>query len=113
MRRLLLVVLLAAVLAPAASASPYVRYGIQTDAWLQYGPGTLEDRLDRLDALGVDVVRVTINWRATEPARAGRDDWERADLLLDGLHERGIAPLVTLWGTPATHYERLCRLAGL
>ena len=103
MRRLLLLVLLAAIFAPApaASASPSIRYGIQDDAWLQYGPGTLDDRLDRLDALGVDVVRVTLDWRATEPTKAGIDDWERADLLLDGLHERGIAPLVTLWGTPA------------
>ena len=50
-------------------------------------------------ALGVDVVRVTIDWRATEP-RPGVYDWARADLLLDGLHSRGIAPLVTLYGSP-------------
>ncbi len=92
---------LAALAFPAlAPASPYLRAGIQDDAWLQYGPGTLSDRLDRLDALGVDVVRVTISWRDTEPAAPGEDDWSRADLLLNGLHEHGIAPLVTLWGTP-------------
>ena len=91
---------LCAALAPAAQGSPYVRYGIQDDAWLQYGPGTLDERLDRLQAMGVDVMRVTVDWRATEPVRAGKDDWARTDLLLDALHEHGIAPLVTLWGTP-------------
>jgi hypothetical protein len=83
-----------------AQASPSVGYGIQDDAWLSYGPGALSDRLDRLDSLGVDVVRVTIDWRKVEP-RKGSADWGRYDTLLEGLHERGIAPLVTLWGTPA------------
>ena len=102
-RRLTLLVLLFAALAPvaSASASPYVRYGIQDDAWLQYGPGTLDERLDRLQSTGVDVMRVTVDWRATEPTGPGVHDWTRTDLLLRGLHERGIAPLVTLWGTPA------------
>ncbi|HEY2544270.1 MAG TPA: hypothetical protein VGH92_14610, partial [Gaiellaceae bacterium] len=66
MRLALFVAVLAALALPAvAPASPYLRAGIQDDAWLQYGPGTLDQRLDRLDALGVDVVRVTINWRDT------------------------------------------------
>ena len=78
---------------------------MQDDAWLEYGPGTLDGRLDQLDALGVDVVRVTIDWRATEP-RPGVYDWSRADLLLDGLHARGIAPLVTLYGSPALGERR-------
>ena len=26
----------------AANASPYIRYGVQDDAWLEYGPGTLD-----------------------------------------------------------------------
>ena len=101
MRRLvILAALAAALLLPAAAgASPYVRYGVQDDGWLEYGPGTLEDRLAQLDDLGVDIVRVTLDWRATEPRR-GVDDWTRADALLDGLHEHGIAPLVTLYGTP-------------
>jgi hypothetical protein len=102
MRRLLVLAALAAFFAlPAvANASPYIRYGVQDDAWLEYGPGTLESRLDQLDALGVDVVRVTLDWRATEP-RPGVYDWARADLLLNGLRARGIAPLVTLYGSPA------------
>lgn len=101
-RRLLLMALLAAALVVpiSASASPYIRYGVQDDAWLEYGPGSLDQRLTQLDSLGVDVVRVTIDWRATEPRR-GVDDWARADELLDGLHAHGIAPLVTLYGTPA------------
>src|ERR1041385_8435322 len=101
MRLALLISVLAALLVPGvASASSYLRAGVQDDAWLQYGPGTLDDRLDTLDSLGVDVVRVTIDWHDTEPKR-GVDDWTRTDLLLDGLRERGIAPLVTLYGTPA------------
>jgi hypothetical protein len=99
---LLLVLGAAAALAvPSPSAaSPYIRFGIQDDAWLSYGPGTLQQRLDRLDALGVDVVRVTIDWRSVEPRR-GTFDWERYDELLDGLHTHRIAALVTLYGSPA------------
>lgn len=102
MRRLLLALFcLAALVLPAsAPASPYVRYGIQDDAWLEYGPGTLDQRLSQLNALGVEIERVTLDWRATEP-RPGTYDWSRADLLLRGLHAHGIAPLVTLYGAPA------------
>src|SRR4051794_19141517 len=102
MRLFVVLVALAALLSlpAAAGASPYLRYGVQDDAWLQYGPGTLDERLSQLDDLGVDVVRVTVNWRSTEWNR-GVYDWSRTDLLLEGLHEHGIEPLVTLWGTPA------------
>ena len=101
MRRLLVLAAIAAflVLPAVAHASSYIRYGVQDDAWLEYGSGTIDDRLDELDTLGVDVVRVTVDWRATEP-RPGVYDWSRADRLLDGLHSRGIAPLVTLYGSP-------------
>jgi hypothetical protein len=99
-RLLLLAFLLATLAAPAAGqASTSIRFGVQDDAWLEYGPGTLNDRIDRLDALGVEIVRVTIDWRQTQPTR-GSYDWSRADLLLQGLHEHGIAALVTLYGTP-------------
>jgi hypothetical protein len=101
MRRITFLVLVLAVLAGAggAQASPYVRYGVQDDAWLSYGPGTLDARLDELDALGAGVVRVTIVWPEVEPTRAAAN-WDRYDLLLNGLHARGISPLVTLWGAP-------------
>ncbi len=101
MRRLVLLPLLAlALLAPsAASASPYVQYGVQDDAWLQYGPGTLADRLDRLQSLGAGIVRVTLDWRAAEPSR-GEEDWSAIAPILQGLHDRHIAVLLTLYGTP-------------
>jgi len=95
----LVLALAATVLPSLAHASPYVRYGIQDDAWLEYGPGTLDDRLDRLDATGVDLVRVTLDWSLVERTR-GRPDWSRSDALLRGLHARGIEPVVTLYGTP-------------
>lgn len=101
-RRLALALCLvaAAWCAQAAHASPYVRYGIQDDAWLQWGPGTLDDRLATLDSLGVGVVRFTIDWRTVE-TRRGVYDWSDVDPVLDGLHQHGIAPIVTLYGTPA------------
>jgi hypothetical protein len=102
MRRIVVLAALVAflVLPAVGDASPYIRYGVQDDAWLEYGPGTLDSRLDQLDALGTSIVRVTIDWRSTEP-RPGVYDWTRADLLLNGLHSHGIAPLVTLYGSPA------------
>jgi glycosyl hydrolase family 42 (putative beta-galactosidase) len=101
-RRLFLVAVLCAaalVLAGAAGASPYIRYGVQDDAWLQYGPGTVPDRVDDLQSLGVDVVRYTVDWSKVEP-RKGVYDWTLVDQTLNGLHKGGIAPLVTLYGAP-------------
>ena len=72
MRRiLLLAAVIAACLGAAApaDASPYVRYGIQDDAWIRFGPGTLEERLDRLDSLGVELVRMTLQWHEVEQRR--------------------------------------------
>jgi hypothetical protein len=89
----------AAVLAGTAPASPGLRVGIQDDAWLQFGPGTLEERVGRLDALGADLVRVTLEWRTIEATR-GTYDWERADALLQALRQAGLTPLVSIWGTP-------------
>ena len=101
MRHFVLLSLLAlALLVPsAASASPYVQYGVQDDAWLEYGPGALSDRLDRLQSLGVDIVRVTLDWRATEPTR-GKEDWSAIAPILQGLNDRHISVLLTLYGTP-------------
>jgi len=82
-----------------AQASPYVRYGIQDDAWLEFGPGSLEDRLDRLQDMGVDLARVTLNWNTME-AKRGKVDWRGSDELLRGLHARKIEPVVTLYGAP-------------
>jgi hypothetical protein len=83
-----------------AGASPYVRYGIQDDAWLRFGPGTLEQRLDRLESLGVDLVRLNVMWSAVE-ARRGTRDWSTYDPVIQGLHERKIETMLTLYSTPA------------
>jgi hypothetical protein len=90
-----------------ASASPRVQYGIQDDAWLQDGPGTLDHRLDFVQALGVTTVRFGIHWDKVAPTRPARalasNDpayrWSNVDAILQGLQARGISPLVTLYGT--------------
>ena len=101
-------VLVLAVMPARAEASRYVRFGVQDDAWLQHGPGTLEERLDVLEGLGVDLVRFTIRWDrvATRRPSNGRMhldpayDWRATDAVLHGLRARRITPLVTLLGTP-------------
>ena len=85
--------------AGTAAGSSSVRFGIQDDAWLSFGPGTLTQRVDKLDRLGVDVVRVTLDWSQIEPER-GEYDWSRPDAVLDALRARGISPLLTIWGAP-------------
>ena len=97
-----LIAVAAAALAAASTAlaSPYVQYGVQDDAWLRYGSGTLDERTATLKGLGADVVRYTLVWRELEPRR-GVYDWRSADAVLGALHAHGIAPVVTLWGTPA------------
>jgi hypothetical protein len=92
----------------AAPAAPSVQYGIQDDAWVASGPGTLSSRLDRLQSLGVTIVRYTVHWNQvapTQPARALEANdpayrWNLVDPVLQGLHERGIQTVVTLVGTP-------------
>ena len=96
------------VYAMRADASPYVQYGVQDDAWLLGGPGTFDERLDKVDALGVDLVRINIRWdqvAAKRPAQAASDvdpayNWAAPDVLLEGLRARGIGAVVTLVGTP-------------
>jgi hypothetical protein len=98
-KRLIALTLAALALASPAAATPYLQDGIQDDAWLRYGGGSLDDRLVTLDALGVDLVRYTLNWRELQPTR-GSFDWSSSDAVLRGLHAHRIAPVVTLWGTP-------------
>jgi len=82
---------------------------VQDDAWLAQGSGTLDQRLDRLEKLGVDVVRFTMHWDAIAPRRPLRalavNDpayrWELVEPVLKGLRSRGIQPLVTIYGSPA------------
>ena len=76
-------------------ASTSIRYGVQDDAWLRYGPGTLKERLDRLQSLGVDLVRVNVYWSEVE-SHEGVFNWSAYDPAIKGLHTRGIEPILTL-----------------
>ena len=105
----ILVVVLAAVgLASPADASPSIRYGIQDDAWLASGPGTIESRIGQLDRLGVDVVRYTLRWDEIAPTRprtprSGADPayrWGTFEVVLRQLRARRIGAVVTIVGTP-------------
>ena len=90
-------------------ASNTIKYGIQDDAWIEFGPGKLNQRLDTLKHLGVPVVRFTIHWDVIakkHPAKptSPRDrayDWRRSDRVLLALRRHGLTPVVTLLGTPA------------
>jgi hypothetical protein len=90
---------LAGIVAPSASAAPGVQFGIQDDAWLAHGSGTLEERLDRLEELGVEIVRFNLRWDQIEPTR-GAQNWEQSDAVLEGLRDRGIPAVVGLVGSP-------------
>ena len=101
--RLLALLMLAscAILAGARSvhAATGIQYGIQDDAWLEYGPGTLDQRAAELQRIGFDAVRVTLVWSRVEPF-PGEYHWNRSDRLLSALSRHRLAPVVTLWGTP-------------
>ncbi|MGH3071699.1 MAG: hypothetical protein ACRDNB_05425 [Gaiellaceae bacterium] len=102
--RVVLTTLLACVLAGSvaqpAGASGSVRFGIQDDAWLVHGAGTLDERLTRLQRLGVDVVRFNLQWNRIE-LRRGEYDWEDSDLVLEGLRSRRIPAVVGIVGSPS------------
>jgi len=95
--------------APRADAATGVKYGLTDDAWLLHGQGSLESRLNKLDALGVRVVRFTLRWdqiaarrpaTPSDPADAAYH-WTAPDAVLDGLREHGIDVVLQLLGTPA------------
>ncbi len=105
----LLFAVAACVGASSVEASRGVRYGIQDDGWLEFGPGTLDQRLAAFKRLGVPLVRFTLHWneiarrRPTDPT-SPRDrayDWRRPDRVLRGLRRHGLTPVLTLVGTPA------------
>jgi hypothetical protein len=91
-----------------AAASSSARFGIQDDAWLRWGPGTLDSRLNTLDSLGVKTVRFTLVWSEIAPQKptSGTDpndeayNWSAFDPVMDGLRAHHITPLITLWGSP-------------
>jgi hypothetical protein len=104
-----LVAVSAAFFASPGHASNAIKYGIQDDAWIEFGPGKLNQRLDTLKRLGVPLVRVTVHWNVVAPKRptdpaSPRDrayDWRRSDRVLLALRRHGLTPIVTLVGTPA------------
>ena len=67
-------------------AAPGLRVGVTDDAWLEFGPGTLDERVAELQEMGVQVVRVTLDWYEIE-AEQGTYDWARDGLLLDALRD--------------------------
>jgi hypothetical protein len=105
-----LVVLAVLALLPAAhsASSPSPAFGIEDDAWLMYGPGTLSARLTTLDSLGTKLVRFTLRWDQVAPTRPAspRDpsdpayEWGQFDTVLRALHADGIQTVVTLYGAP-------------
>ena len=46
----------------SSQASSGVQYGIQDDTWLEFGPGSLDQRLTTFKRLGVPLVRFTLRW---------------------------------------------------
>ena len=104
----LLFALAACAATSSAPASSGVQYGIQDDAWLEFGPGRLDQRLATFKRLGVPLVRFTLRWneialrRPKEPTSPTDRayDWQRPDRVLRGLRRNGLTPVLTLVGTP-------------
>jgi hypothetical protein len=94
--------------AEPAAASPSIRYGIQDDAWLAYGPGTLSERVERLRELGVGIVRFTLPWNEIAPTRpadpSDPDDpayeWSPYEAVLKELRAARIETVLTIVGAP-------------
>ncbi len=105
----MLCAVVACIAAGSARSAPTIRYGIQDDAWLQYGPGKLDQRLATLKRLGVPLVRFTLRWdqiARREPKDPGSPsdrayDWRAPDRVLRGLRRYGLTPVLTIVGTPA------------
>ena len=106
--------LVACAFAAPAQASSTARFGIHDDAWLIFGPGTLEERIDRLDRLGVELVRFTVRWdqvarerpRAAALVRRSRRTGGATARTSRGAREHEIGAVVTLLGTPRVGERR-------
>jgi hypothetical protein len=98
-RRVLLVIGLFLALAAPAAASRFAQYGVQDDAWLMYGAGTLDQRIATLHDLGTHVVRLSIRWDQVQPKQS-QYDWGQYGVVLDALHAAKIPAVVTLWASP-------------
>jgi hypothetical protein len=105
---LVLVLLCAALGAGRANASPYALYGIQDDAWLRYGNGSVTERAMQLKSMGVGIVRFTLRWDQVAPTRPAnaRNPGDKAykfapfDEIFAALKAEKIPVVVTIWGSP-------------
>src|SRR2546426_12677041 len=70
-------------------ASTSIRYGVQDDAWLRYGPGTLKERLDSLQSLRGDLLRVNVHCSEVESPE-GVFNLSAVEPASKGLHTRGV-----------------------
>jgi hypothetical protein len=95
--------------APTAGAAPTIRFGIKDDAWLMHGPGTLTERVARLKATGVQIVRFSLQWdqvakaqpaTPTDPEDPGYA-WGEYDEVVQELHRQRLDVLLDLVGSPA------------
>jgi hypothetical protein len=92
-----------------ASETPGAVVALQDDRLPVAPIETLPARLDLIEATGVTTTRVDLQWAAIAPSRPAdpRDpddpayDWARTDLIMLGLAERGITPIVSQYNTPA------------
>jgi aryl-phospho-beta-D-glucosidase BglC (GH1 family) len=107
-RRVLLVTLLLALLAPTtASAAPRMWVGFQDDPSFRW-VDERSDLLDRAAAANATVIRTTVYWSKVAPTRPGSaanpfDPAYRLDDLdefVRGAQARGIEVMLTIWGTP-------------
>lgn len=117
MRRLLPLLAAAAalggLLAPAAVASPTQLSMLQDDGQLiKSGSGPRDARLDEFAALGIEVVKIGIEWRdvaprgsskpagfdGADPAAYGSEAWAPYDAAIAGAKARGMEVLLTVSG---------------
>lgn len=102
-----------ALLAPGAAASPTQVSILQDDGQIiNSGPGTRDARLDEFAALGVEVVKIGVEWRdvaprgsskpagfdGADPAAYGGEAWAPYDAAIAGAKARGMEVLLTVSG---------------
>jgi hypothetical protein len=92
----------------SASASQHIDYGVKDDAWLAFGPGSLDQRVRMLNDLGVNVVRYTLRWDEIAQRRpryprfyaSHAYTWGSADRVLKALRRHHITIVLGITGTP-------------
>jgi hypothetical protein len=100
--------LVALCLVPAAAAGPRLYVGFSDDAAFRWSLNR-QSNLDLAARHGATIVRVLVEWAKVAPRRPRQplDPFSPAyrlddlDELVRNAHERGLAVLLTIWGTPA------------